>query len=100
MVELPEDLRATLKHQRQEHVLAWWDRLNEAERKHLLRELRHIPLEQLQALYALRDQKDALPARERIEHLPHPHIDASQRQTFRALGERALSQGEVAFLVV
>ncbi len=100
MIEIPEDLRERLKRHGQDHVLAWWSRLDEPRRKHLLRELQNLRLEELQGMYAQRDHKDALPARERIQPLPHPHIDADERRTYRAQGEQAFGQGEVAFLIV
>lgn len=97
---LPEDLRERLKRHGQEHVLAYWDRLDETHRRHLLRDLMDLPLAQLQELYALRHHKDTLPARERILPMPHPHLDAAQRQEFAEEGRRAFGRGEVAFLLV
>ena len=48
----------------------------------------------------MREHKDALPARHRIEPLPIPAIDAAEQQTFTTRGEQAFRNGEVAFLVV
>src|SRR5262249_20772560 len=66
MVTVPEDLRQRLRQQGQEHVLAWWDELNEQERQGLLGQLRGLDLDQLQGLYADRDKTSAVPPQERI----------------------------------
>ena len=100
MTDMPEDLRQRLQRHKQEHILAWWDRPDEPRRNHLLRELQSVNLEELQTLYGQRDHKDALPARERIQPMPHPRFDAAQQQAFQRQGEEAFRRGEVAFLLV
>jgi UDP-N-acetylglucosamine/UDP-N-acetylgalactosamine diphosphorylase len=99
MIGVPDDLRARLKRHGQEQVLAWWDRLGDSERRELLAQLQAIDLEQLERLYAGRDQTYALPAPERIEPVPVVRLDPADRQ-MRRLGEEALRRGEVAALVV
>jgi UDP-N-acetylglucosamine/UDP-N-acetylgalactosamine diphosphorylase len=97
---IPENLRERLQRHGQDHMVGVVEGLGKAERKVFIRELERIDLAELLALYDRREQKDALPERERIEPLPHPAIDASQREAFRTLGEQAFCRGEVAFLVV
>ena len=100
MTDMPEVIRLTLQQHGQEHVLAWWDRLDEIRRQHLLRDLQRIDFAEVQSLYARREQKESLPERARIQSLPHPSFDQAQAHAFRARGEEALRRGEVAFLVV
>jgi UDP-N-acetylglucosamine/UDP-N-acetylgalactosamine diphosphorylase len=99
MVTVPGDLRQRLRDFGQEHVLAWWDELNDTERNRLLDQLRGIDLDLLRRLYARRDQGFALPAAERIRPIPVARLDPADRAT-RAVGEEALRRGEVAALVV
>jgi UDP-N-acetylglucosamine/UDP-N-acetylgalactosamine diphosphorylase len=96
----PAELRERLERHGQQHLLAATERLAEPERAALLADLERIDLTELQALYGRRTQKDALPARERIQPLPYPSFDQTQRDAFRARGEKAFRDGEVAFLIV
>jgi UDP-N-acetylglucosamine/UDP-N-acetylgalactosamine diphosphorylase len=99
MPPVPEDLRSRLRQYSQEHVLAWWDRLSDAERNELLAQLRGLDLEQLRDLYAARDKTYALPPPERIAPVPVARLDPNDRR-LRELGENALRRGEVAILLV
>jgi UDP-N-acetylglucosamine/UDP-N-acetylgalactosamine diphosphorylase len=99
MVTVPDDLRRRLKQFGQEHVLAWWDHLDDSQRGELLGQLRSLDLEELQRLYAQRDEAFALPAAERIQPVPVVRIGGIDPQT-RRLGEESLRRGEVAALVV
>jgi UDP-N-acetylglucosamine/UDP-N-acetylgalactosamine diphosphorylase len=99
MVTVPNDLRERLHQYHQEHVLAWWDQLNDSERQALLDQLRGLDLEQLRGLYAQRDRGYALPAPQRIAPVPVARLDPKDQPT-RQRGEEALRRGEVAVLVV
>jgi UDP-N-acetylglucosamine/UDP-N-acetylgalactosamine diphosphorylase len=97
---IPADLHESLRQHGQEHVLSGWDRLDEARRRSFLNELRALDLDELRRLYRQKDEKQELPAPERIAPLPRPRIDAAQRAEFQRRAEAAFQQGEVAFLVV
>ena len=99
MVTVPDDLRERLLRSGQEHVLRWWDRLNDPQRHSLLDQLRAIDLDQLGQLYARRDATFTVPAAERIEPVPVARLDPGDRKT-RRRGEEAFQRGEVAALVV
>src|SRR5262245_638977 len=98
MVIVPDDFRQRLREYGQEHVLAWWDHLTDAERQDLLAQLQALDLEQLRQLYARRDQAFPVPPAERIA--PVPVIPLGANGPARQRGEEALRQGEVAVLVV
>ncbi len=99
MPTVPENLRSRLRQHGQEHVLAWWDRLSEAEQKELLGQLRGLDLEQLRDLYAAREKTYTLPPADRIAPVPVARLDPNGRR-LRELGESALRRGEVAVLLV
>ena len=99
MVTVPDDLRRRLEDHGQEHVLAFWDRLTDAERQGLLDQLRALDLDQLQRLYGRRDQKFVVPAAERIVPAPVARLGEDTAE-LRRLGEDALRRGEVAVLLV
>jgi UDP-N-acetylglucosamine/UDP-N-acetylgalactosamine diphosphorylase len=98
MLSVPDDLRQRLQKYGQEHVLAWWDRLSDEERRGLLDQLRGLDLEQLKTLYANRDHSFAVPPPERIR--PVPVLPAEAPAEVRRRGEEALRAGEVAVLLV
>ena len=99
MVTVPNELRQRLREFGHEHVLRWWERLNDPERRELLNQLLALDLAQLAELYNRRDATFCLPAAERIEPVPVAHLDAADRDTPQR-GEESLRQGEVAALVV
>jgi UDP-N-acetylglucosamine/UDP-N-acetylgalactosamine diphosphorylase len=99
MVNLPTDLRQSLQKQRQDHVLAHWERLEDSQRRELLDQLGRLNLDQLQKLYQERDHATPLPGLDRIQPIPVTQIDPGDRQA-RAQGEEALRRGEVAVLLV
>lgn len=99
MVTVPSDLRQRLRDHGQEHVVAWWDQLNDDQRRGLLDQVRALDLDLLGRLYAQREKGFTLPAAERIKPIPVARLDPSDRET-RGLGEEALRRGEVAALVV
>jgi UDP-N-acetylglucosamine/UDP-N-acetylgalactosamine diphosphorylase len=99
MITVPDDLRQRLRDHGQEHVLAWWDRLNDPERQELLGQLQAVDVELLRRLYARRDESYTVPAAERIAPIPVARLDPSDRET-QHIGEEALRRGEVAVLLV
>jgi UDP-N-acetylglucosamine/UDP-N-acetylgalactosamine diphosphorylase len=100
MVTVPDDLRQRLRRHDQEHVLAFWDRLEGSARQTLLQQLASLDLEQLRRLHAQREQGFTLPPVERIRPVPVIPHDAPENAVRRRLGEAALRNGEVAALVV
>src|SRR5581483_8828562 len=100
MIAVPRDLEERLRQYAQEHVLAGWDRLDDARRRAFLEELRALNLEELRQLYGQKDQKQDLPAAGQIEPLPRQRLDEAQRQEYRERAEEAFRAGEVAFLLV
>jgi len=100
MPTVPDDLRQRLRQYRQEHVLAWWDHLSEAERGELLGQVQALDLGQLDRLYADRDRAYAVPSAADIAPVPVVPADAPDNGTRRREGEEALRRGEVAVLLV
>ena len=94
------ELRRKLQHYGQEHVLAWWDQLNEDERRQLIEQLLSIDLEQLTQLYAAREHTYRVPDSSRIKPIDIVPADAPDNAAMRQVGEEALRRGEVATLVV
>src|SRR6266849_7831741 len=99
MFTVPDELRQRLRQFGQDHVLRWWDRLSDPERRELLDQLRALDLEQLRELYHRRDATLPLPAAERIQPVPVARLDPEDRAT-RLRGEESLRRGEIAALVV
>ncbi len=99
MVSVPPSLRQKLQEHRQEHVLAWWDKIGDDERRGLLDQLAAIDLEHLQQLYGQREKVYALPPAEKIKPVPVHRMDAEAGEA-RRLGNEALERGEVAVLLV
>jgi UDP-N-acetylglucosamine/UDP-N-acetylgalactosamine diphosphorylase len=99
MLSVPNDLRQRLRENGQEHVLAWWDRLDETQRGQLLEQLQVLDLEQLQRLYVERDRSFPVPSPERITPVPVVRLDAASAEV-RRRGEDALRRGEIAVLLV
>ncbi|MHB1427048.1 MAG: UTP--glucose-1-phosphate uridylyltransferase [Gemmataceae bacterium] len=96
----PVELREKLQRCRQEHVLAWWDRLDDNERRGLLEQLSSIDLDGLATLYAQRDHTYRAPDSSRIKPLDIVPADAPDNAAMRAVGEEALRRGETAALIV
>jgi UDP-N-acetylglucosamine/UDP-N-acetylgalactosamine diphosphorylase len=99
MVTPPADLRQRLHQHNQDHVLAHWEQLDDSERRELLDQITRLDLDQLARLYRERDHATPLPSGERIQPIPVAKLDPKDRKT-AALGEEALSRGEVAVLLV
>jgi UDP-N-acetylglucosamine/UDP-N-acetylgalactosamine diphosphorylase len=100
MVNVPDDLRRHLRQFGQEHVLAGWDRLNDAARRELLEQIQALDLEQLHTLYQQREQRAAVPERERITPIAHAEQAPASGEQQRALAETAWRRSEVAVLIV
>ncbi len=100
MLTLPDTIRHALEKTNQSHVIAAWERLDDAGRKALLEQLTAVDIAGLPRLFALRDEKFALPDPSKI--LPVPVIPANSPDdaAAKSLGEEALRRGEVAALVV
>jgi UDP-N-acetylglucosamine/UDP-N-acetylgalactosamine diphosphorylase len=99
MLPVPNDLRQQLQQLGQEHVLAFWDRLTDAERRDLLDQLRRLNLYQLRGLYENRDSSFAVPSTDEIQPVPVIPLDADTATACR-LGEESLRKGAVAVLLV
>jgi UDP-N-acetylglucosamine/UDP-N-acetylgalactosamine diphosphorylase len=97
---VPNDLRQQLQRSQQEHVLVWWDRLNDGERRGLIQQLQSIDLERLAELYGKREHTYEVPDSTRIKPLDIVAADAPDNAAMRSAGEEALRRGEVATLVV
>jgi UDP-N-acetylglucosamine/UDP-N-acetylgalactosamine diphosphorylase len=97
---LSNELRQRLQQHGQDHLFAEFEKLGDTDRANLMRELERIDFAELQSLYAKRDQKDALPERERIQPLPQPIVTNEDRDEFEFIGIRAFEKGVVAYLVV
>ncbi len=95
-----QELRQQLHHYRQDHVLAWWDRLDDAERRGLIKQLESIDLERLAQLYGEREHTYRVPDSSRIKPLDIVPADAADNGVMRTAGEDTLRRGEVAALIV
>src|SRR5207248_992381 len=100
MLSVPEELRQRLRQHGQEHVLAFWDRLDDNQRRELLSQLEALDLDLLRRLYARRDENEEVPSPDRIGPVPVIPHSTPQDAERRRLGEEALRKGEVAALVV
>lgn len=99
MVNVPPDLRQQLQTHGQEHVLAYWDRLSDAERRGLLEQLQAIDLPELAELFTRRHDVYSLPPLEKIQPAPVEHLGQDVTEE-RQLGTQCLDQGKVAVLLV
>jgi UDP-N-acetylglucosamine/UDP-N-acetylgalactosamine diphosphorylase len=99
MLTVPADLKQRLRKYSQEHVLTWWDKLDDHQRRQLLQQLERIDLEKLGELSARREEIFEVPAPERIAPVPVLRLDSDSRGA-RELGERSLREGGVAVILV
>jgi UDP-N-acetylglucosamine/UDP-N-acetylgalactosamine diphosphorylase len=99
-LSVPDDLRQKLRRHGQEHVLAWWDQLDDPGRRTLLDQLRGLDLDLLERLYAERDHSYQVPPPERIAPAPVIPRDSPDNTERRRLGEECLRRGEAAVLMV
>ena len=100
LTNVPDDLRKKLQQHRQEHVLAWWERLGDEERRDLIEQLRAIDLDGLNKLYAERERTYRPPDSSHIKPIPVVPSEAPDNAAMRAAGEEALRRGDVAALIV
>lgn len=100
MLTVPDDLRQHLRRHQQEHVLAWWDELDDGRRRALLDQLKALDLPRLRQLYEQRDHGFPVPTPEQIKPVPVIPADDPANAARRRQGEEALRRGEVAVLVV
>src|SRR4051794_5202891 len=98
MVSPPDDLRQRLKQYGHEHVLAWWNELNDGERRELLGQVQSLNLDELKQLYAKRDHAYDVPTAEQIEAVPVIPRQTPEDAERRRQGEEALRRGEGAVL--
>ncbi len=100
MQTVPHDLRQRLRDHGQEHVLAWWDRLDVPQREGLVRQLDALDLGELRRLHQRRTLKLDKIDPARIAPLPETTHDQARLAYFHSRGEEAFRAGQVAFLVV
>ena len=95
MLTVPDALRQRLRDYDQEHVLHWWDQLNETQRAALLDQVRGLDFELLRQLYARRETTYPLPPAERLAPVPVIRIGEDEEKAVQR-GEASLRRGEVA----
>lgn len=98
-MSVPADLMHRLRHHRQEHVVAAWDRLDSSQRTQLVAQLAGIDLDELERLYAERDQVTAVPSSDRLAPIPMKSPATVSADAVRQ-GHEALARGELAVLLV
>jgi UDP-N-acetylglucosamine/UDP-N-acetylgalactosamine diphosphorylase len=96
---VPTDLLHRLRRHRQEHVLHGWERLNVNERIALVNQLAGVDLEEIDRLYATRDEPTAVPSSDRLAPVPTETASTIDADTVRR-GHEALARGELAVLLV
>ena len=99
MLPLPDEVSRRLHQFDQDHVVASWDRLDDVQRRDLLAQIESVDLAGLRALHANRDRPADVSAGA-IDPVPTIAHDDPRAAERRALGESALSRGEVAVLLV
>src|ERR1051326_2212298 len=97
---VPLELRETLQRYRQEHVLAGWDALADAQRTKFVAQLQHLDLDLLERLYRERERAATVPDASRIGAIAVIPARGSASRDHIELGEAALRRGEVAVLLV
>lgn len=95
-----ESLHEKLHRHGQGHVLAFWDRIDEASRSRLLEQVSRIDFAGLAGLYQQRGKASAVPPPEAIEPVPVIPHNAPDNPERSRRGEAALARGEVAVLLV
>jgi UDP-N-acetylglucosamine/UDP-N-acetylgalactosamine diphosphorylase len=96
----PEDLLKALRCHHQEHVLAWWDQLDDGDRRALVEQLAGLDLALLENLWGQRDQAFQPPDSAQIQPVPVIPIGGPSDIEARHRGEESLRRAEVAVLVV
>src|SRR5207247_10538415 len=80
-------------------VLVGWDRLTGAQRGALVNQLTAVDLEEIDRLYASRDEPVAVPSADRLAPVPTEMAAKVDADTVRR-GQEALARGELAVLLV
>lgn len=94
-----EETRQRLERTEQAHLLAFWDRLDDAKRRHLLGEIARLPLEHLASMLS---QSAGLvrPAAGDIRPV-RPYLSSmAEADRYRAIGVDMLRRGRIAAFVV
>lgn len=99
MHHLPPDLDQLLTKHGQRHALAGWDELDAERRAALAAQLQNLDFDLLARLFAGREGQTTSPTSFRIAPLPGVLPEGDDAEA-RAIGEQALSRGEIAVLVV
>jgi UDP-N-acetylglucosamine/UDP-N-acetylgalactosamine diphosphorylase len=99
MHDVPSDLLHRLRNHGQEHVLAGWERLDAGRRAGLMAQLAGIDLDEINRLYAQRDQLADVPTADRLKPIPTETAATIDPAAIR-LGHEALARGELAVLLV
>jgi UDP-N-acetylglucosamine/UDP-N-acetylgalactosamine diphosphorylase len=87
----------------QEHVLAGWDRLDEATQAGLLKQIEELDLEtigRIRTLLASKSSGVGAPIHSDIEPAPVVSLSDEQQVAPRAVGEEALREGKVGVILV
>ncbi|MCA8925030.1 MAG: UDPGP type 1 family protein [Planctomycetes bacterium] len=102
MLKVPDErdqmLVAKVYKAQQQHVFAFWEELDEEQRRELLDQLAGFDFQQISSLAELVDAPAEPPVA--IAPLPTERPDAARRAELEALGWEALKAGKVACLVV
>ena len=100
-------LAARLKQHGQEHLLRWAEALDPATRDRLIAEVETIPLDQIAELFLQLSQGDSVAASDTgsvrplpVDRLPRTDSERVARRHVAAIGEAALTNGEVAVIIV
>lgn len=94
-----EETRQRLERTGQAHLLAFWDRLDDAKRKHLLQEIARLPLEHLASMLT-QSAGLARPAAGDIRPV-RPYLSGmAEADRYRAIGVDMLRRGRIAAFVV
>ncbi len=102
---MKDKLLATLESHGQQHLLAFWDELDQASRQSLADQIRRIDFALIDRLYRQRDGQDNVrELADRVGPPPAFRLDASKNrfspEEAREAGRRALAAGEVAVALV
>lgn len=99
MHDVPPALVKRLQRHRQEHLLQGWDQLDSSRRAAFVDQLLAVDFEQIERLYASRNEPSALPSADRLKPIPMESAADVDAQTIR-LGQESLARGELAVLLV
>ncbi len=104
---MPPDpsLVARLSQAGQEHLLRWWNDLDDRSRDRLAAEVETIDLAEVDALFRQLVKEDSAPSAGRVapvevDRLPRTDGERVARRHVAAVGEKALAAGEVAVVIV